>query len=301
MKPLLLSLAILVFSYSPDEDIKIIKTDQGYRFEENGLPVLFYQTRMKSSDAGTHARANYCHPVYGLDGEILTQDFPATDHPHHRGIFWAWHRVLVGDKAIGDMWTCKDFIWDVHEVQLQDNRTLQSKVYWKSPAWKDAKEPIAEETVTIRVQKLRENARGIDFTIAIKALVKDLCIGGSDDEKGYGGFSARLFLPSDIEMNDANTKIIPQKTAIPAGEWMNFTGTFGMEKSGFAIFVHPDNPGGKRSWILRSKKSMQNAVYPGRKLVPISMDTPLVLKYRVVVHKDADLPVLFKEYCETVH
>jgi len=300
MKSLLLfAVAVLVSSYSPDEGMRIVETDQGYRFEDEGAPVLFYQTKMKASDKGTHARANYCHPVYGLDGEILTQDFPPTDHPHHRGIFWAWHQVLVGETAIGDMWACKDFSWDVHDVQLLDNRTLKSKVYWKSPVWKDGKAPIAEETVTIRIHKVKNDARAIDFTIAIQALEKDLRIGGSNDVKGYGGFGTRLLLPSDIAMNDSKSPVIPLKTAVPADDWMNFTGTFGTDESGYAMFVHPDNPGGQRSWILRDKKSMQNAVFPGRTPVPVSMETPLVLKYRVVIHKDADLNVLFKEYCET--
>ena len=34
------------------------------------------------------------------DGQVLTEDFPA-DHLHHRGIFWAWHQVYVGEKAMG--------------------------------------------------------------------------------------------------------------------------------------------------------------------------------------------------------
>ncbi|MCF7849057.1 MAG: PmoA family protein [Kiritimatiellales bacterium] len=300
MKTLLLSIALLVSSYSPDEGMQIVKTDQGYRFEDQGVPVLFYQTKMKASDKGTHARANYCHPVYGLDGEVLTQDFPPSDHPHHRGIFWGWHRMLIGETAVGDMWTCQDFTWDVHDVQLLDKRTLQSKVYWKSPLWKNGQVPIAEETVTIRVHKVKNDARAIDFTIAIQALEKELRIGGSDDAKGYGGFSTRLLLPSDIAMNDAKSSVIPQKTAVPAGDWMNFTGTFGTEASGYAIFVHPGNPGGQRTWLLRSKKSMQNAVFPGRVPVPVSTEKPLVLKYRVVIHKDADLDTLFKEYVGTV-
>jgi hypothetical protein len=37
-------------------------------------------------------RSDYIHPLYGLHGEILTDDW-VPDHPHHRGIYWAWPEV----------------------------------------------------------------------------------------------------------------------------------------------------------------------------------------------------------------
>ena len=39
------------------------------------------------------ALPNACiHPLYGPHGEILTDDW-TPDHPHHRGIYWAWPEV----------------------------------------------------------------------------------------------------------------------------------------------------------------------------------------------------------------
>ena len=46
-------------------------------------------------------RSNYIHPVYGLSGEMLTRDW-SKDHPHHRGIYWAWPEVEFG-KKLGDL------------------------------------------------------------------------------------------------------------------------------------------------------------------------------------------------------
>ena len=37
-------------------------------------------------------RSDYIHPLYGLHGEVLTDDW-VPDHPHHRGIYWAWPEV----------------------------------------------------------------------------------------------------------------------------------------------------------------------------------------------------------------
>src|SRR5699024_3188858 len=43
-------------------------------------------------------RSNYIHPLYGLEGEMLTRDWPEGAHPHHRGIFWAWPEVEYGSE-----------------------------------------------------------------------------------------------------------------------------------------------------------------------------------------------------------
>lgn len=77
-----------------------------------------------------------------------------------------------------------------------------------------------------------------------------LRIGGSSDVKGYGGFSTRIVLPADIQTSDSNGPVIPPNTAVTAGDWMNFSGTFGDTVSNFAILVHPSHPGHPRPWIL---------------------------------------------------
>ena len=46
-------------------------------------------------------RSDYIHPVYGPEGELLTRDW-SKDHPHHRGIYWAWPEVDFGKKR-GDL------------------------------------------------------------------------------------------------------------------------------------------------------------------------------------------------------
>ena len=291
----------VVLSFSSENTIKIIKTNEGYQFFDAGKPVLFYRVKPKSTEKGTYSRANYCHPVYDLNGNIITEDFPR-DHLHHRGIFWAWHQVYIGETPIRDMWECKNFAWDIRNVRILDNQNnsaaLCAIVHWKSPQWKNGNKPFAEETVTIRVHEVKNNARAIDFTIEIRALEKNLRIGGSDNKKEYGGFSARIVLPKDIKMTDSSGIIEPQRNALAAGNWLNFSGTFGTRKSGFAIFVHPSNPGVLRKWVLRRSRSMQNAAYPGRKPVLVPTTTPLILKYRIILHLDADLQKLFSEYCD---
>ncbi len=283
--------------------VHLVKTDEGYQFLEGSSPVLFYRTAPKATAEGSYSRTNYCHPVYALDGRILTEDFPR-DHLHHRGIFWAWHQVYVGNTPMGDMWACEDFTWDIRTVRIlpprAESAALQAEVYWKSSRWKDGLEPFAKETVTIRLHPVQDDARRIDFDLEILALEEGFRIGGSNDVKGYGGFSTRIVLPADIRMSDPNGPVAPQNTAVPAGDWMNFSGTFGATASEFAILVHPSHPGRPRQWILRSAGSAQNVAYPGRIPIPISTTKPLTLRYRLVLHKGADLNQLFERYREDI-
>ena len=79
--------ALAGYSTAAQHPIRIAETDQGFVITEGPEKVMIYQRKHKSLD-GKYTRANYIHPLYGLDGEVLTEDFPR-DHPHHRGVFWA--------------------------------------------------------------------------------------------------------------------------------------------------------------------------------------------------------------------
>jgi len=291
--------AILNLSCTSDPAMRIVNTDEGYQFYENENPILFYRTKPLTTAEGTYSRSDYCHPLLGLGGEIMTEDFPE-DHLHHRGIFWAWHQVYIGKELIRDMWECTDFIWDFKRVTINssvnDQASLTARVEWKSARWQDGSIPIAEENVTITLHKTENQIRLVDFDIHIAPLVDSLRIGGSDDDKGYGGFSTRIPLPDDLQMTDKNGEVTPQRTAVSAGDWINFSGTFGEKKSGFAVFIHPSNPGMPRQWILRKKGSCQNVAYPGRVPVAVTSENPLDLKYRLVLHENADLEKLFSAY-----
>lgn len=292
-------LASISFCHASESRLRIVKTDEGYQFFEREAPVLFYRTAARTDEQGRYSRANYCHPIHGLDGKVLTEDFPK-DHPHHRGVFWAWHQVYVGDTPMGDMWACQDFAWDIRTVEILPSKAtsaaLRADAYWKSSRWKNGQEPFARESATIRVHQAANDTRLIDFDIEILALEEGLRLGGSNDVKGYGGFSTRIVLPRDIRMRDANGPVAPRNEAVPAGDWLNFSGTFGDMPSHVAVLVHPSHPGRPRQWILRAAGSAQNLAYPGREPIPVSTTKPLVLRYRLILHQNADLNRLFRQY-----
>ncbi|MCO6456708.1 MAG: PmoA family protein, partial [Pirellulaceae bacterium] len=253
------------------------------RSGDQQLPLAFYQ-RATRDQQGKYQRAHYLHPVYDLQGRVITEDFPA-DHPHHRGIFWAWHQLLVGDQAAGDGWATRDFQWDVRQVHVAAagvRPVLRSIVHWKSPAVVDSSgepRPLVEETCYLAVTAETER-RLLDFEIQLRALQDHVRLGGSEDDKGYGGFSARVLLAPETRFMSADGAVEPRLTATAASPWMDIR----HPEFGLAMLAHPSLPNYPPTWILRQQKSMQNAVYPGRDPVPLPTDRPLVLRYRLVIH-----------------
>ncbi|NND34520.1 MAG: hypothetical protein HKN76_18185 [Saprospiraceae bacterium] len=297
---------MLICSQSMAQTLTSEDNLEGILVKEGDMPVLFFQKKTTSKD-GTFPRANYVHPLYGLNGQILTEDFP-DDHLHHRGIFWSWHQVLIGEKSIGDAWACEDFSWDVEsrEPLLKSDGTLElrAKTYWKSPLWKDyIGEEVAflSESTRITVHPRNENYRIIDFEIALLALEPDLKIGGSNDDKGYGGFSVRMILPDDIQFNSSTGQVTPTTNALSAGPWMDMSGS-GVDGTNFGIVIisHLDNPTHPEPWILRNNRSMQNVVYPGRKPAAISNREATKLKYRLIIYQDQmsveKIQAIFSDY-----
>lgn len=272
--------------------IEIFETSQGFTIAEGKVKVMSYQREHKSLNE-KYSRANYIHPLYGLYGEVLTEDFPA-DHLHHRGIFWAWHQVWLGDKRLGDPWAAKDFFWDVYDARIlaidSQSRVLQVHVHWKSPLWTDAsgkKKAFVREVTTIRVHRAQDEIRKVDFQISLLALEDGVRIGGSEDDKGYGGFTTRIRLPDGLSFTGSNGPVEPNRLSVEAGPWLDFSGTFHKDGkvSGLAILCHNSSPGYPQPWILRRKGSAQNPVYPGRHPILLSREKPLVLRYRLIIHR----------------
>jgi len=276
---------------------------EGIELLEDGHPVFFYQRKPKPS-AGTFFN-NYLHPLYDLDGDTLTEEFP-TDHPHHRGIFWAWHQLYINDKTLGDGWIMENISQEVVQAAaMLDNEhaTLRAQVLWKSST---IEEPFLEEHTSIIVHQQLADIRKIDFEITLKSLVPGVQIGGSEDAKGYGGFCARIKLPKSLVFTSGSGPVIPLEGQVVAGAWMDFSTFYDSTdhvENGLAILCHPSTPNYPAPWILRQTGSMQNVVFPGERRIEIPMDKPIVLRYRLIIHKGnaakADIAALQLEYEQT--
>jgi hypothetical protein len=280
----------------------LTETEEGLELSENGNRVFFYQKKPKTL-TGQYICNNYIHPLYDLNGDTLTEEFPP-DHPYHRGIYWAWHQLYAGNTRLGDGWTNDSISQEVVNIssEMESNFVrLRLNVLWRSIV-AEADKPFIEERTTITVHKLDADLRKIDFEIVLNGMVKGVQIGGSADQKGYGGFCVRLKLTDSLIFYSANGPVIPRELQIEAGPWMDFSGRFGTgsEISGITILCHPGMPDYHEPWILRQKGSMQNVVFPGSGRLDVPMDNPVVLRYRIIVHNgnagNLNIPRLQQEY-----
>jgi hypothetical protein len=290
------------FNASCQSPFTFTEKNQGIELFENGRPVYFYQQEPKSIDK-KYICNNYLHPLFSIDGDTLTEEFPA-DHPYHRGIYWAWHQIYIDNQSLGDGWIMENIseeVTQIHSEILNKLARLNLEVKWKSPIYKDGK-PFMSENTTIWVHQLTGEIRLIDFEIRLNALVPGISIGGSDDEKGYGGFCARIKLPENLIFTSSTGPVIPQTLQIKAGPWMDFSGSFGKTDkiNGITILCHPSTPNWPEPWILRQVTSMQNIVFPGRNRIGIPPDKPVILRYRIVVHNGSagkiDIEKLQEDY-----
>ncbi len=273
--------------------VSIRKKNEGYQFVDGERPVLFYQQQPKSLE-GQQTRANYVHPLFGLDGDVMTQDFP-DDHRHHRGIFWAWHQNYVGDRPAGDAWANSNLLSVVKSAEIVEQgpvfATLQAVIHWESPLIVDAAgkpKPFVEETTRIRLFHATRNHQYIDFEIRLVPLFFPVRIGGAENSRGYSGFTARVRPPGEM----GEFAIVDESGTLSAdavgttSRWADVSGRFGKGAAvtGIGILSHPSLPEFPPKWLLRHY-GMQNVVYPGREPIEFSARKPLVLRHRIVLHR----------------
>ncbi|NLN93490.1 MAG: hypothetical protein GX130_09325 [Candidatus Hydrogenedens sp.] len=252
-----------------------------------------------------YERACYFHPLYGLDGEIMTQDFPI-DHFHHRGLFWAWPDSLAGEKKI-DVWILKNARQrNLSRVEKEDDaeRAVLSLVnHWAFDENPD--QGIMKEEVEVIVYPAEDSHRAMDFTLTFTN-VSDGTItlrGSGTDNKGYGGF---CFRPDALRKNfifTAATGRIEEDALALESPWVDIS--FPVVKgetalSGLAVFQHPDLPGFPHAgWILRHYGFLGQS-WPHTQDHLMNPGDSFTLKYRVVLHRgsceEADVPSLFQAY-----
>jgi hypothetical protein len=153
-------------------------------------PVLIYHSELvkRTGAAAVGNRSSYIHPIFGLDGEVITDDFPK-DHYHHHGLFWGWPHVTIGGKDY-------DF-WKMRGTDIRFKRWL-SKEADKSVAvlgveneWLVGDKPVVREEVTLRVHPSTAEGRLINVRLKWTALDQPITLGGAEG-KSYGGLSLRF-------------------------------------------------------------------------------------------------------------
>ena len=273
---------------------------------EDGEKVLCYNHGRVDPPQGVperYWRSSYIHPLYGLDGEVMTQDFPP-DHYHHRGLYWTWPRCKVGERDM-DLWAIAGAHQLFQEWVTREAGQEGAEVAVRN-AWlfDDDPQPKVREDIRFVVHPADNQGRCIDFELVFTNVCEERVLIRGQTTKGYGGFCFRPDATRKPLTFTAAQGVQAQdvlKLDTPWGD-VSFRAEPGGPMSGVAIFQHSGNPGYPHpGWIFRHYGFL-GASWPhveGHELPP---KASVRLRYRVYVHRGdataADVAGRFKAYVE---
>lgn len=299
-------LAVFPLCLSATADFSLQETGKQLTIQENGKPVLVYNYGLVEPPPGVDAehyrRSGYIHPLYGVDGEAMTDDFPE-DHRHHRGVFWTWPETKVGGVKM-DVWTLigarqKFERWLEKEV-TDGKATIGVENGWY---FDDDPEAKVRETIHFTVHPAEETFRAIDFTLRFTNVCKDDVVFEGAKNKGYGGFSFRPNAANKPFTFDTATGISEEDALSYETPWasIRWNKDGAAETSGVAMFQHPSNPGFPHpGWIFRHYAFL-GVCWPHEQTHVLKPGDFFELKYRMLVHHGLDaakLPELFQAYVD---
>lgn len=281
----------------------------GFRFEpvnesslglwEGDRPVLVYNHGVirRAGVPERYARSTYVHPLYGVDGEVLTDDFPA-DHLHHRGLFWAWPHVRVGGVRY-DLWLLQG-IRQQFERWGRREASAREALLEVHNGWYAGEAKVVDETVRFRVHPVRGGTRAVDVAFEWRVLKGPLTLQGAEG-KSYGGLTLR-FAPGTNTAITIPAGRISEDLAMTNLPWADLTRLWAGSgrTSGAAIFVAPDHPGYPPQWLLRHYGVLCLG-WPGVEPATFGEGDVIRARYRVWIHRgEVDairLREAYAEYC----
>ena len=240
-------------------------------------------------------RSDYIHPLYGLNGEMLTNDWPDGGHPHHRGIFFGWPEVEYGSKRADIYALQRVFARPTGHITCKNGRDfaeIEAENRWM---WEE-KEAIVHAMTTIRAYRASSGERIIDLTLVLNALKDSITI-ATRFTNSYGGLNVRMATPNNQDISSFSDT----KNASPQRSWANFNGIFegNTRPSGMTILQHKDNPEYPGVWMDYPNLSWIQPTFPTPNTrYALNQNKPLTLCFRLIVHQGAkpDEVVLSKQW-----
>ena len=273
------------FTLVPDQYGMVLKTP-------DGRTVFRYMTK-KPADAKLTANSVCClYPLKTPSGEDVV-DFAPSDHPHHRGVFLAWH-ATEGQKP-ADFWGWGE--WAPTKDRVIKNRSV-----------KLVKADANHAELEVRNDWMVENEVAVEEALAIETRVADgsyvvfldFRLTPTADltlrQTAFGGFCVKARKDGKSAYSDPKGEVtlpnphhLKPETDWPAAPWYDFTTELaGGKKIGIAVVDHPAN--GPTLWHNLAPIAMVNPCIVAKGPVTLKAGKPLRLRYALVVH-DGPPPV----------
>ncbi len=225
-------------------------------------------------------RSDYIHPLYGPDGEELTKDWPL-DHPHHRGIYWAWPEVDYHNER-GDLHALQRvFARPTGRFVLQSGAVyaeIQAENLWH---WED-REPIVREWSILRAYRSTPRGRCVDLTFHFTALGDDVALARRGTDK-YGGLNLRLSAITDQQI----VHHTDPPNANPQMAWSDQLDVIkgGKGVVGLAVLQKRTNPCYPGDWIQFPELNWSQPTFPtANTRYVLKKGQTLTLQFRLWIH-----------------
>ncbi|MCF7974271.1 MAG: PmoA family protein [Phycisphaerae bacterium] len=257
-----------------------------YNYQFVCPPEGFVDSVAQGNRIYARARSNYIHPLYGTNGEELTLDW-SNDHPHHRGIYWAWPEVdWRGER--GDLHALQR-VWarPTGNVSFESDGSSAVIVAENRWFWED-ETPIVREMTTIRAYQQGNHGRFIDLTYSFEALEDDVAL-ARRGTNAYGGLNIRMSPITDMQLIHHADPV----SASPRRAWSDSWGIRqgGKTPVGFAVLEKVTNPDYPGDWVEYPELPWFQPAFPaaGTRHV-LKKGTPLVLQYRLWIRQRKGTP-----------
>ena len=325
----LVSALAVLWACSPAEEtprVQLTRTDHQVEISIDGKPFTTYYF-------GTESPKPYLHPLRTSGGVVVTRGYPvrddipgeSKDHPHHRAMYFTH-----GDVNGVDFWSEGEprAAREIETVEgrrfisagMPRGRTVFKEMLTLSSGGETGEmsalfELVGPDDKVIgeEVQKYtflaESDLRTIDCEFTIRATTDPVKLGDTKE----GTFAIRV--SQELKKSNGATMVSSQGATgedeiwgKPA-HWVDYTGTFGEEQIGVAIFDHPSNfrhptywhargyglfaanPFGEHDFFSDPERDGSVTLAPGENLT---------LRYRVIIHpgnhEDARLSERYQIY-----
>ena len=285
----------------------------------DGRTVFEYMTKKPEDGALTSPSVACFHPVFTPSGERVSNLAP-DDHPHHRGMYLAWHnsefRQPIDTSKGGPYaplfgWniTRADFwAWGVFApregrvIQTASTKLLSGTASHAEMEirneWTVQKRKMLDETTVARVVE-RDGAYMMDLQFTLAPLV-DYHL----PKQSFSGFNFQARKDGEVHYTSPQGIVtlrnphysVPEQNW-PASPWYGIVLKLLSGKTvGAVVMDHPRNP--PSTWHISRNLWMLNPVIAAIEPITIRPETPLTLRYRVVVH-DGETPTALMERLST--
>jgi len=285
----LILIAALACMLHAAEPLKWIQSGSPVAYDElrhASRPILRYNyaTLLPPGVAAKLARCCYVYPLWTPAGVSVLDDFPK-DHPHHRGLFWAWPYVESAGVVVDG--------WSVEGLKAENIAHTTETVSGHLAVLNVTNVWVANGK---RIANLHERyiihdtdsppSRSIAISLTLTALDAPITLKGSHEaSKSYGGLNIR-FAPREQTVIRTEAGVSDGDQDLNPHTWAELEALYDGHRAALRVDNDPTNPGGTPQMLLRHYGFL-GAAYPGktaaRDSVTVAPGQPLTLRYTVLV------------------